>query len=329
MNIFYTTNDAFVPQVATSMCSLFENNKEASFITVFIAAMGVSEDNKRKLHEFAQGYGREVHFVEIDNLETYIDFDFDTAGWNSIVLARLILDKLLPQDVERVLYLDGDTLVYDNLDSLWQTDMGTSVIGAVIEPTAPAARRESLQMGKTPYCNAGVLLIDLKKWRAQKTGRKILAYYKEKNGKLFANDQDAINGALTGEIYLLPPRYNYCNTFDFYPYRTLAKIVKPASYVSEEVYNQTKAHPAIIHYLGEERPWRKGNTHRYACEYQKFLGMTPWSDTPMQSGWETYFKCFKLFNTLTKPFPMLRYKIIDSLIPAVMRHRAKQLKKQS
>ena len=47
----------------------------------------------------------------------------------------------------------------------------------------------------------------------------------------------------------------------------------------------------------------------------------------MEEGWGAYFKCFKLFNTVTKPFPMLRYKIIDALIPAFMRRRAKQLKK--
>lgn len=328
MNVFYTTNDAFVPQVATCMCSLFENNKNMPVISVYIASMGITDENKRKLLDFAQTYGRSVSFIEIEDLGAYIDFDFDTSGWNSIVLARLILDKLLPKDMDRVLYLDGDTLVRDDLSSLWGTDMGDYVIGASPEPTASLSRRESLEMGRAPYCNAGVLLIDLGKWRNEKTGQKILAYYKEKGGKLFANDQDAINGSLAGEIHILPPRYNYCNTFDFYPYRTLKKLSEPAPYISEKEYDDTKANPAIIHYLGEERPWRKGNTHRFAEEFQKYLHMTPWKDMPMEEGWEFYFRCFKAFNIFTKPFPMLRYRIIDSLIPAFMRRRAKQLKKQ-
>ena len=51
-------------------------------------------------------------------------------------------------------------------------------------------------MESDPYINAGVLLIDLKKWRSEQTGLQILNYYAANNGKLFANDQDAINGTL-------------------------------------------------------------------------------------------------------------------------------------
>lgn len=328
MNIFYTTDNKFVPQVAASICSVFENNKEMSAISIYVASMGVTPENQEKLRLFAEQYGRDVHFVEIQDLSSYIDFAFDTSGWNSIVLARLVLDKLLPENIDRVLYLDGDTIVRDSLTNLWNTDMEKCVIGASIEPTTSVARRESLSMGEHPYFNAGVLLIDLKKWREQKIGQQILEYYRQKEGKLFANDQDAINGSLAGEIYVLSPRYNYCNTFDFYPYRTLKKLTSPAPYISEQEYNDTKAQPAIIHYLGEERPWRAGNTHKYAADFKHYLALTPWADMPMEEGWGTYFKCFKVFNTATRPFPMLRYKIIDSLIPAFMRRRAKQLKKQ-
>lgn len=45
------------------------------------------------------------------DIKQYFDFEFDTTGWNSIVLARLVLDKFLPEDMEKVLYLDGDTIV--------------------------------------------------------------------------------------------------------------------------------------------------------------------------------------------------------------------------
>lgn len=328
MNVFYTTDNKFVPQVAASICSLFENNKEFDRINVYVASMGVTPENQQKLQDFAKRYGREVSFIEIGDLSSYIDFSFDTSGWNSIVLARLVLDRLLSESVDRVLYLDGDTIVLDDLEKLWNTDMGGCVIGACIEPTVSASRRVNLDMKDHPYFNAGVLLIDLKKWRKQRTGSKILEYYRQREGKLFANDQDAINGSLAGEIYALDARYNYCNTFDFYPYRALKKLASPAPYISEQEYNDTKARPAIIHYLGEERPWRAGNTHKYAADFRRYLSLTPWADMPMEDGWETYFKCFKIFNAVTRPFPMLRYKIIDSLIPVFMRRRAKQLKKQ-
>ena len=47
----------------------------------------------------------------------------------------------------------------------------------------------------------------------------------------------------------------------------------------------------------------------------------------MESGWKVYFICWDIFNVVTKPFPSLRYKIINSLIPTFMKIRSKKNKK--
>ena len=58
-----------------------------------------------------------------------------------------------------------------------------------------------------------------------------------------------------------------------------------------------------------------------------FIGIkTPWANTPLELGWENYFKVFNLFNTVMKPFPMLRYRIMDTLIPIMIKHRKKLVK---
>lgn len=322
MNIVYTLNDQFVPQVAASMCSVCANNRSTR-ITFYLIVDGVSIANQEKLQKFIALYGQKLNLIPIKDLRQYFDFDFDTTGWNTIVLARLVLDKLLPRNVKRVLYLDGDTIVRGDLAELYRTDMGQSVIAAGLEPTASQTRKQTLGI-KGAYYNAGVLLIDLEKWRAEKTGRKILDYYAEHNGKLFANDQDAINGALKGEIYPLLPKYNFCNIYTQYPYRFLRKLVAPAEYFSEMEFNDSVKDPIIIHYLGEERPWRAGNRHQYRADYKKYLAKTPWKNTPDERGWQMYFVCWWLFNWLTKPFPALRYKVITSLIPAFINLRARK-----
>ncbi len=326
MNIVYTLNNKFVPQVAAGICSVCKNNKSEK-ITFYLISDGISNENKQKLRTFVKNYNQNLKIIELGNIKDYIDFDFDTTGWNSIVLARLVLDKLLPQSVDRVLYLDGDTIVRASLADLYNTDMGHSVLGMVIEPTADHKRKQSLGINGA-YYNAGVLLIDLKKWRQEKTGQKILSYYKSHNGKLFANDQDAINGALKGEIYTLPPKYNFCNIYNQYPYRFLKKLVSPAEYLPRSEFKDNIENPVIIHYLGEERPWRASNTHKYRDDYKEYLAMTPWKDTPDEGGWELYFICWRIFNAITKPFPGLRYKIITSLIPSFINIRSKQETKE-
>lgn len=323
MNIVYTLNDKFVPQVAAGICSVCENNRDEK-ITFYLISDGISEQNQKKLKTFVQKYHQKLQIIAIGDLKEYFDFDFDTTGWNPIVLARLVLDKLLPNDLDRILYLDGDTIVRGSLTELYHTDIGDSVIGASIEPTADKARRQALSLEGYAYYNAGVLLINLKKWRQDKTGQKILDYYAAHDGKLFANDQDAINGALRGEIYTLLPKYNFCNIYHQYPYRFLRKLVAPAQYIPAAEFADSVKNPVIIHYLGEERPWRAGNRHQYRDDYQKYLAKTPWKDTPNESGWQAYYLCWNIFNVLTKPFPALRYRIITSLIPIVLQKRSKQ-----
>ena len=327
MNILFTLNNAFVPQAATCMCSIFENNKSMSEINIYLIASNISIDNKQKLINFAERYGRKVHLINLGEISDLIDFDFDTNGWSSIVLARLFLDKLLPDDINRILYLDGDTLVLKDISNFYNIDLGDKVLGMCPEPTVDKERRKFLALGEVPYHNSGVLLIDLKRWRREEIGKKVIDFYKLHDGKLFAPDQDALNGALNKDIATLSISYNYFNIYDTYPYRILKQLSFPSDFISKNEFLEIKKSPSIIHYLGEERPWRKGNTHRFVKQYLDYQNRTPWSETPMETGWELYFICFRIFNIVMKPFPMLRYKIINSLIPAFMRYRKKQLQK--
>ena len=177
MNLVYTTDNNFIPQVAAGMCSVMENNREMDWIHFYIVSDGVTPENQAQLSALVRQYGRELTVIELDEIASYFDFEFDTLGWRPVILARLLLDRLLPPDVDRVLYLDGDTIVRGNLAELWQTDMGDAVIGACVEPTMDKQRKIALGMENVPYFNSGVLLIDLDKWRKQCTGQRIIQFY--------------------------------------------------------------------------------------------------------------------------------------------------------
>ncbi|MFA9413905.1 MULTISPECIES: glycosyltransferase family 8 protein [unclassified Streptococcus] len=328
MNILFTLNNGFVPQVATCICSILENNKFSKKIKFYLVSDGISDINKNLLKNFVSSYGQQIYFIELGNIKNYLDFTVDTNGWHPIVLARLFLDKLLPDDIERVLYLDGDTLVLDDLEELFETNLFGNVIGMSPEPTVDKQRKLDLKLNNRLYCNAGVLLIDLKKWRDENIGKQVLSFYEKHKGRLFANDQDALNGALREQVYVLSIRYNFFNIYWSYPYHVLKKLTKPIDFMSEQNYHLALNNPVIIHFLGEERPWRRGNHHKFSNQYHRYLSKTPWKDTEMETGWEFYFKCFYLFNNVTRFFPMLRYKIINSLIPAMMSYRKRQLKKK-
>ena len=327
VNILFTLNDAFVPQVAACMGSIMRTLNEEDTCHFYLFSDGISQQNKEKLHQFVTDEGNKLTIVELENLESYFDFQVDTNGWASVVLARLLVDKLLPKEVDRIIYLDGDTLVLENIRELWEVDLEGKVLGMCPEPTTSSERREKLDLGMNMYHNSGVLLIDLQQWRMREIGKKIFHYYRVNDGRLFAPDQDALNGALKEEIKTLSITYNYFNIFDVYPYRTLEKLSRPSTFISKEEFVKIRKQPRIVHFLGEERPWRIGNKHRFRKDYVSALNQTPWRGTQFESGWQLYFFCFNLFNMVMKPFPMLRYKIITVLIPVFMKYRKIRLQK--
>ena len=89
-------------------------------------------------------------------------------------------------------------------------------------------------------------------------------------------------------------------------------------------YEKAIENPIIVHFLGEERPWRVGNKNTYTPEYVRYWNKTPWKECGKEKGWENYFVVFNFFNIIMSKFPYCRYKIIDKLIPIFLKHRAKK-----
>lgn len=320
MNILYTVNNDYVPQLATGICSVCENNRDFEILRFYIFSDGISAENKNILSGFVKKYGRDIQFIDIDGFMDAVGLSLDTGGWNEVIMARLLMAGLLPDEVDKVLYLDADTVVRRSLRALWDEHPVRGILSMVMEPTASRARRASLGIERFPYFNSGVLLVDLKKWRKNGVESSILDYCSKNGDSLVASDQDAINVVLAGKIDAIPPKYNASNIFSYYPYRFLHRLMPEFS--DEEECVEARDNPVIVHYLGEERPWRKGNTHAYRSEYEKYLSKTPFSGTLPEKGWEMYFVLWKAFNAVTKFFPSLRYKVIDGLIPFFLEFRS-------
>lgn len=321
MNIVFTINDAFIPQVAACINSICVHNSSEQSITFFVLGSNISSNNRDLLESYVRGtFQREVRFIDITGFMDVIGFPFDTSGWNEIVLARLLIARFLPETVRRVLYLDGDTIVRHSISSLWNYNLHGSVLGMAPEPTADHKRMRSLGLEGKKYYNAGVLLMDLDIWRRDSVEKRLLSFCKDNAERLYANDQDAINVVLRDEIQPIPVYYNASNIFSYYPYRYL-DVLMPR-FDSEESYDIAKNDPIIVHYLGEERPWREGNTHAYRLDFLNNLYATPWKNMPLEQGWSMYFVLWRLFNAVSKPLPSIRYFVISSLIPVFMKYRA-------
>lgn len=333
MNVVYASNDCYARHLAVSMYSLFDHNQVMERIRVFVLEVGLSAESRGRLQEIAEHFDRELVFIPMGDLKDRFPYEVDTGGFDISAMGRLFVGTVLPETVERVLYLDCDTVVLASLRKLWEMNLGGRMLGAVMEPTIYPQVKEAIGLGKEePYFNSGVLLIDVKRWREAEAERRLIEFYGSLGGKTFACDQDTLNGALRGQIKSISPRYNFFTNYRYFHYRDLAEQSSAYRAVSKDVFLRAKRHPAILHYAGDERPWKAGNLGHYRKAYEQYLSMTPWRGTPKEdggAGQRIYLLAYHMMDYLTWICPPARRAISRRLgMQAVERRADKQADQQ-
>ncbi|GLC82443.1 glycosyltransferase family 8 protein [Lacrimispora brassicae] len=307
MNVVYASNDNYARHLAVSLYSLLEHNREEQDIHVFILSMGLSKETEERLKSVASRFRRKLTIMELGDIKERFSYEVDTGGFDLSIMARLFVGEVLPEETSRVLYLDCDTVVLSSLKKLWETDLKSFLLGAVMEPTIyPAIKEEIGLLPSEPYYNSGVLLIDMKRWKEENAQKMLLDFYCSKGGKLFAGDQDTINGALKGRIRPLSPRYNFFTNYRYYRYSHLVRLSPVYGRLTEKGFKEIKKHPAILHFMGDERPWKEGNLNHYRRAYDHYLSLTPWAGAPKEQGTRLYMAAYHMMNYATFLCPPVR-----------------------
>ena len=352
MNIVYVSNENYARHLGVSICSLYDSNAEEERLEVFVLDTGITPGSRGRLKQIARDFGREIHFLALENLErrfteamkaaagtTEVPDSVDTCSFDIITMGRLFVGEMLPREMRRVLYLDCDTVVLKPLHRLWETKLGAGgsaghagadfVMAAVQEPTIYEEVKQYLDIRKEePYFNAGVLLIDLKRWREEDLTRKVLKYYAGIAEKSLFNDQDALNGLLKGRIRTLSPRWNFFTNYRYFRFDTLCRMQPSYRRIPEKVFRKAKRYPAVIHYAGDERPWRAGALNYYGKAYERYLEMTPWKGTPKEKGKELFLLLYHGMDLVTLVFPGIRAAVSKAYIrKCIAERKARQEKK--
>lgn len=309
MNIVYVANEAYVRHLAVSMYSLMDRNQVAEQLKVFVLSAGITEESQDKLRQAASGFGRELVILPMGDLRARFPYPVDTGSFDISAMGRLFVGSMLPKEVGKVLYLDCDTVVLASLKKLWEIELDGYLLGAVMEPTIyPEVKRGAGLAEDDPYFNSGVLLIDVDKWRKEEAEGQLVRFYKSLGGKTFACDQDTLNGALKGRIKPLSPRYNFFTNYRYFHYRDLTGQSPSYRKIPREVFERAKKHPAILHFAGDERPWKAGNLSHYRMAYDQYLAMTPWRGTLKETkkGQRGYLFAYHMMDYLTWVCPPAR-----------------------
>ena len=119
---------------------------------VYILSVGMSEAYLERLASVAGKFSRSLHVAELGKLRDRFDYEVDTRGFDISAMGRLFAPRVLPDCVRKALYLDCDTIVNGSIRPLYETELGSHLVGMVMEPTVYREMKESIGMEKDEMC---------------------------------------------------------------------------------------------------------------------------------------------------------------------------------
>lgn len=255
-------NEYYAPFSYTMVKSLFETNR-AHDIRVFLLHDGLSEESAKNFFALAKEYGQDIDLIRVQNFSMDPKI-YTYGGWNELTMYRLLLWDILPAEVDRVLHLDGDMLINKDLGELYNTDFEGNDLVACPDLLAATYRKDYCIQTHGPefthlfeekkYFNAGMILMNVAKYRGQNLLKIYEDLAKKLNYVLPYPDQDLLNFYHEDKVkYMDTLTYNFpaYDGGDF-----------DGGFDEARIRNEV----AVVHYL-DKKPWSQGDHKFYDGEH--------------------------------------------------------------
>lgn len=249
MDICFSINNGYVDYCRVAMVSILENNK--SPIHFHILTDTLLPKNILKLQETAETYGAVVSVYNIDDNR----LKNQKTTWSKYGWYRIFAHEVLPVDIHKLLYLDCDTIVEDDISELFNIDLTGKSLAAVTDlmDIFPTIYEQVGYPKEKGYFCSGILLMNLDYFRENDLATKILEFAEKYPERINFPDQDALNFICQDSKITLPLKYGILAPF--FTHEEFMRIYKEQ--VLEAINN-----PKIIHYAGCA-PWIIESTPHY------------------------------------------------------------------
>ena len=253
--IAYGLNNQYTYPTIVSMTSILENSYSHTYYIFYLLVDKATfkEENKKKLMNLEDKYERcEVYILEISRESIK---NANTKRYPLAAYYRLLLSDLIP-DLNRIIYLDGDTIIYTDLSEMYNLEMRNNVMLGFVDNSYQKAEEFGIRTYK--YIVSGVLLINLKTIRRENISSKFFEFIDKYQNKLTQEDQTVINIVLHGRIDFLPPKYGIWNFNNkdavIYHNNYENKNLGIKAYDEKEILNAWNL-PSILHFV-RAKPWK-------------------------------------------------------------------------
>lgn len=288
MDILTCTDKKFVIPTGVMIYSVCKNNQSETLNFHVIIDNSVTEDLKNEILEETSRFSNVslvFHKIDISNIRASLVVK--NSAFPVSIYYRLLMTELLPEDIDKILYLDSDIVVCHNLRELWLFNIQDRPLAAVINQSdgGKSYKRLGLPSDKD-YFNSGVMLVNLKYWRNNQCSKKLINYVQENPKVLVFPDQDALNYVFQDSKLLLPIKYNVQEKFFRANLSSFNK--KFEKEISSAIYD-----PYILHYTGA-KPWFTKCSHPLKSIYYQYKNETHWKNNMlMENRYRSNRKSFK------------------------------------
>ncbi|OCG03285.1 hypothetical protein A9G12_09925 [Gilliamella sp. wkB112] len=246
-----------MPAGVTISSLIYHNSDICLCFHLFVDKL--SENNLAKIKELANDIVSVNLYYINDNFQ--INCDTLVLGYLSAMsCVRFIIPDILKNKTDKLLYIDSDILCLNPINSLYDTELGDNIAGVIPDDDGMQSLIKDLYtINYKNYFNAGVLLINVKKW--VKNNITELCMNTINNGKVYRfADQDVLNILLENNTRLLPIKYN-------------TKIHITTSCKEEK---EIAPYTVLLHYVTGHKPWYQTfDSHLF----KKYLSLSPWKNS--------------------------------------------------
>jgi lipopolysaccharide biosynthesis glycosyltransferase len=280
LNILFCCDTNYAMPLTVCVTSIFENNKDEN-IHIYVLYSSLSDVQKEKLHSLTQSYNQTINLIPV--AEHY----FSTAPvlrWSKETYYRLLINELLPNDLDRILYLDCDVIVNKSVHTFYGQDLTGYFMGALRTEMSYADFGKRLNLKPEGYYyQCGVILFNLKECRNYLSYETSIKVIEDIGNNMLAVDQDVLNVMFYGKIKDIEMIFNNDEITNFCR-NNLNRLFNKI--------NKTMLLDTVIFHYAAGKPWN--NMFSGSCE----------------EVWYTYLKLSPYAELYTKKYGTLKYKVL-------------------
>ncbi len=254
-----------------SMTSALENQDKKNTILIYYLLLSSDFDTKNSqiFESLKQNYTVAINYYIIPNIFGFLE------KWKNTytVYYKLLLPIMFPE-IERIIFLDGDTLIFKDLSEMYDLPFDNNYVLGY--PFHTPYIIDHLGIKPINYKNGGVLLFNIHEIRKKNMDLELLLYTMKNMSNLIFCEQDTLNYVYNGKIGLLPFKFgiylygNFKEAKDNYLYKLRIKV-------NYDEVERALEDPTIVHFCCcNPKIWHKNTKHErgfnHTCyKYQKIF----------------------------------------------------------